>query len=369
MHPDNEKLVSGGYNAAFKERAKMRFIEIQEREKVKSLRPRTSEILPSQHLGTTCSMSPVLALPGIMIDFQRKVLGDDVRNSAFEEALKHAVQPGMTVVDIGAGTGYLSFLARKLGAKECILIEQSAALRLAKKIARENKITGCTFLDAHSIEVNLPPTADIVFSETLGNFALEEHILENLMDAKRFLKSGGTMIPQGLKQFVAPIVRSETLSEIDVWRTIRGGLNFESARSIALQNLYVGKVREGDLLKQGTRSFDAIDFQKKESSVRKGSVEWDIEEDVTIYGFGAWWECTLVPGVILSTSPASPETHWEQIVLPILQPLECRKGDHVRLQIASDTRYRVGLRVRWVATLLRSEKVIVEQAMDNRRGA
>jgi predicted RNA methylase len=40
--------------------------------------------------------------------------------------------------------------------------------------------------------------ADIVISETLGAFALEENIIENMREGKRVLKPKGTLIP-GLK--------------------------------------------------------------------------------------------------------------------------------------------------------------------------
>ena len=55
-----------------------------------------------------------------MLELQRKLLGDRGRNAAFRKALKTAIAPGKSVVlDLGSGTGFLSFLAERLGAKEC----------------------------------------------------------------------------------------------------------------------------------------------------------------------------------------------------------------------------------------------------------
>ncbi len=57
------------------------------------------------------------------IELHRKLLGDRVRNEAFQAALKKVIKPGKTTVaDLGAGTGFLSFLARQLGAQHCTLI-------------------------------------------------------------------------------------------------------------------------------------------------------------------------------------------------------------------------------------------------------
>ena len=83
------------------------------------------------------------------IELHRKLLGDKVRNDAFGAALERAIKPGMTVADIGAGTGFLSFLARRLGAAQCYLYEYTGALELAKELARRNGMTGLTFVNAH----------------------------------------------------------------------------------------------------------------------------------------------------------------------------------------------------------------------------
>ena len=70
------------------------------------------------------------------IELHRKLLGDAGRNQAFHAALKQHITPGVTTVaDLGAGTGFLSFLARRLGAKHCHLIEYSEALALAQTLA------------------------------------------------------------------------------------------------------------------------------------------------------------------------------------------------------------------------------------------
>ncbi len=53
-----------------------------------------------------------------MIEFHRLLLGDKARNDAFTKALTQVIKPGKSIVaDIGSGTGYLSFIASKLGAK------------------------------------------------------------------------------------------------------------------------------------------------------------------------------------------------------------------------------------------------------------
>src|SRR5690349_10531844 len=100
------------------------------------------------------------------IELHRKLLGDAARNDAFFAALKSVIEPGTTrVVDIGAGTGFLSFLARRLGARHCTLIEYADTLELAKDLARANRIEDLTFIQGHSAEVKKPVKAELVVSE------------------------------------------------------------------------------------------------------------------------------------------------------------------------------------------------------------
>jgi protein arginine N-methyltransferase 1 len=62
-------------------------------------------------------------------------------------------------------------------------------------LAFRNNIKNCQFYPFHSRTVTNPIKADIVISETLGSFALDENIIENMEDSKKFLKSGGVLIP------------------------------------------------------------------------------------------------------------------------------------------------------------------------------
>ena len=306
-----------------------------------------------------------------MIDFQRKILADSVRNRAFEKALRKVIRKGeTTVTDIGSGTGFLSFLAAKLGAKKCYLYEHSGALSLSRKIAHANGIKNCVFVPVHSSAVENPVRTDIVLSETLGNFATEEHIIENLEDGKRFLKPGGMLIPGKLEQCVAPVISDRIMREIDPWNDVGFGLNLSAAREVALHNLYVQTILPKDLLKgkDAMQCWDTIDFSRSLNSVRRGKVTWTFSRGATVYGFAAWWNAKLVPGVALSTSPRAQPTHWEQIFLPLLVPLAVRKDDVLRLRITSDSRWSIGLRVQWEALLLRSGKVSQRIAMDMRKG-
>src|SRR5689334_15629289 len=105
------------------------------------------------------------------IEYHRTLLADRVRNAAFHAALQRAIVPCETIVaDIGAGTGFLGFLAAKLRAKRVALYETAEVASVARKLIKHNRLANCRIAQVHSTEVAEPDKVDAVVSETLGNY-------------------------------------------------------------------------------------------------------------------------------------------------------------------------------------------------------
>ncbi|MFZ5757437.1 MAG: methyltransferase domain-containing protein [Pseudomonadota bacterium] len=304
------------------------------------------------------------------IEYQRSILADGVRNRLFEQALKQVVVPGRSVVaDIGSGTGFLTFLAAKAGAKEVLAIEHNEQLMaLAQQLAKKNRIKGVTWFGCNSADVFELPPVDLVMSETLGNHALEENILEILRDAQRFLAPGGTLMPRAIEQFVAPVVNPAYHAELASWDSIGFGLDYSAARSLGFNNLYVRRFAPGDLLGTGER-WDAVDLLGKYSSVRKGEATFTLRKAAAVAGFGNWWRAELVPGLWLSTSPFEAPTHWEQIYFPVPEAIVGKAGDEVSIAIVSDSSSGHGCLLKWAVSHRRAGKVLSKQAGDIRKGS
>ena len=309
------------------------------------------------------------------IELHRKLLGDHPRNAAFRTALQRAIVPGRSsVLDIGAGTGFLSFLARQLGAAHCTLIEYSDALDLAEQLARRNRIDGLSFVRAHSSEFRRALKVDVVVTETLGNFALEEGFLETAVDARRFLKPDSVLIPGQLRQHVAPVLDARLQREIDVWPGVGFDLDLTPARTISLNNMYVRTVHAADLGGDASRAqcWDDLDLRpsaKAPASRRSKTLHWPARSlGPSVHGFALWWDAELLDGITITTSPFAPPTHWEQIYLPLLQPVALQADDTLELTVTCDTRPEVGVRLQWRTRLLRGGKPHQEQSQDSLRG-
>ena len=69
---------------------------------------------------------------------QEKLLLDKIRCDAFREAIQRSVKVGDVVVDLGAGTGLLSFFAAQAGARHVYAIEMSPIAKVAAELIEAN---------------------------------------------------------------------------------------------------------------------------------------------------------------------------------------------------------------------------------------
>ncbi len=307
-----------------------------------------------------------------MIELQRKLMGDSLRNTAFAHALDAAIiRTESTVTDIGAGTGFLSALALQLGAKEVVMYEAGEIAALCEHFMKQNTLKNWKLIRRHSAEVKQPVQTDIVVSETLGNYAYEEHIVEILRDAKRFLKPGGTIIPARVEQWISPVTTARLWDEINVWDRVGYGLDFAEARRLTLNNMYVKSVLPGELFAGGheARLWDTLRAEAPGASRREGRAAWSVREPETVYGFCLHWDAILTADITLSTNPLGEATHWEQIFLPLLTPLKVNPGESLHVELRSDTRYEIGVRVQWTAERCDTTGAVLQScAMDMKDG-
>ena len=307
------------------------------------------------------------------IDYHRALVADRVRNAAFYAALKAVIVPGVTTVaDIGAGTGLLGLMAAKLGAKSVTLYETAEVAGVAARILKANRARNCELIACHSLDMIDPMQVDVVVSETLGNYAFEEHIIPTLTDARRrFLKPGGMLIPSAVAQFVCPVTGARVHRELCAWDDVGFGLDLAIGRTMGLNNAYVRVLAPGELLDGGASAvlWDEVDFSRDVKANRKGEVGWSLGAPTTVYGFATWWSAVLAPGVLLSTSPLEPATHWEQLYFPLLTPIAAASGDKLSVSLRSTSAAEGGTHLAWTALHSdRQGKTISRQAMDLDKG-
>ena len=285
------------------------------------------------------------------IEYHRTLIADRLRIEAFHEALSRVVHKGKTTVaDIGTGTGLLAFLAAKLGAKKVYAYETAEIGAVAVKLKAVNRIKAVELIPGSSTEIIEPVRVDVVVTETLGNFALEEFLVETMNDARaRHLKPGGVLIPNSVEQFACPVVGPRLREELTAWDRVGYGLDLGPARDMSLNNVYIRTLQPAELLGGGkaAQRWDRVDFTQKNRMARRGEMSWQLPKPSTVYGLAVWWTAELVPGVSLTTSPLGAPTHWEQLFFPALEPIEIAAGETLSAEIRSRSSEEGGTEMAW----------------------
>lgn len=260
-----------------------------------------------------------------------QMLSDQHRMDAYQRAIRQVVKADDVVVDLGAGTGILGFLALKAGAKKVYAIEKSESIELAKAIAHQNGVSHqVEFINENSKDVTLPELADIIISETLGSFGVDENTLEFTCDARdRLLKPGGVLLPHAIKLYLTPVEAVHCYKKIDFWRQING-IDFMPAFDVFSKKIMVESIQKKHFLAE-SQLFKAIDFYQAGCHPIESKNYFNIFKKGIIHGVAGWFDLALTDSEILSTSPLKPVTHWKQAFFPIREPVNVIPGDVMEL--------------------------------------
>ena len=108
------------------------------------------------------------------------------------------VRPGDVVLDVGAGSGILSMFAARAGAARVYAVERTTVAVMAQELAAANGFADVIeVIQGDMMDIELPERVDVIVSEWLGGFGIDEGMLPPVIAAReRWLKPGGVMIPR-----------------------------------------------------------------------------------------------------------------------------------------------------------------------------
>ncbi len=167
-----------------------------------------------------------------------RMLDDKIRVEAYRKAIFQTVRKDDVVADIGTGTGILAFFALQAGARKVYAIEKEPIIEVAKRAAKENGFDRICFIHNDSRQTQLPERVDIIVTETVGCFGIDEGITEILHDAQnRFLKNDGKIIPRALSVQAVPVF-FKTQHPFDFLEKPFYGIQNSYLRDLAVNNTY-----------------------------------------------------------------------------------------------------------------------------------
>jgi predicted RNA methylase len=252
----------------------------------------------------------------IPIQYHFNMLSDGARMDGFQRAIELAVRPGMKVVDLGGGTGVLSWFAARQGAEQVWCVEKLPEMARAARAALDDNEDGdrVTVVNVDANEFLPPEPVDVVVCEMLHTGLLREKQLQVIGSFKRrYLERFGghlpAFVPEATLQAVQPVQQD---FEYFGYRTATP--IFQDARCVQPRTVELGP----PLLFQSF-TYDA-DLPTRCA----------MSKPLTIDAEGMFNALRMVTKNVLAVDPATGQTaEWIMgyLVVPIPSPILVHAGD------------------------------------------
>lgn len=283
---------------------------------------------------------------------QQNMLQDHIRTDTYYNAvMSNCVDfHNKIVLDVGAGSGILSFFAAHAGAQRVYAVEASGVAYHAKRLITNNNLDDKIFVIKGLMEaVELPEIVDVIISEPIGTLLFNERMLETFLRAKKWLRSGGKLYPSRANLYVAPFSDSmlyqELMGRASFWNNgYFYGINLSSLYSEAKEEVFGQPVVDTfDIsICLAEPSTHMIDFYTIcDSDLHKIDIPLDFQvtKSGVLHGLAFWFD-VFFDGtnrtVRLSTSPTEPLTHWYQVRCFVNAPLHVCRGQNVKGHVILD---------------------------------
>ena len=277
---------------------------------------------------------------------QQNMLMDQVRTSAYHEAIIGNPQDfaGKVVLDIGTGTGILSFFAVSAGARKVYAVEASDMALKAQMLVEHNGLSDKIQVIRGRIEnVELPEKVDVIISEPMGVMLVHERMMESFIVGRdRFLKPAGRdgeilpcqIYPSSASIFLAPYSDinwyADAVQKIDYWNNANFyGVDMRCLREAAAKSHFsqviVGPIDPKTLM--APAKVFKFDFTRiSRSYIESFSLGFSSSFHKTgiVHGIAGWFNVTFSGSLlekVLSTDPNNETTHWYQAKFPLRDPL------------------------------------------------
>ncbi len=294
------------------------------------------------------------------LEVHRTMICDRVRTEAFRRAIDAVVRPGDIVLDVGAGSGILSVFAARAGAARVYAVERTTIAALAQELAAANGVADIVrVIQGDVMDLELPEHVDVIVSEWLGGFGIDEGMLVPVIAARdRWLRPGGVMLPGSVTAWTA-LVRDRYLAEmVEFLRDKPYDLTFDDlAEKTVNEIIYSGTFRH--LAARDRRSAPAklwttdahIIPLEHAQSPHKAEVRLPVHDHGTANALALWFSAELVPGISLAIGPGDPPTHWGMTTAPLRAPVELTPGMVVDARVRTAPARPVGTWTRWAIAL------------------
>ena len=184
------------------------------------------------------------------------------------------------------------------------------------------------------IDIELPEQVDVIVSEWLGGFGIDEGMLAPVIAARdRWLKPGGVMIPHTVTAWTALVHDRYLADMIEFLREDPFGLKLEVlVEKTVNEIIYSGTFRHlaaDDLRSEPRRLWttnaDRIPLEQAQAPHHAETL-LPVHDHGTANALALWFSAELAPGISLSVGPGDPPTHWGMTTAPLRSAVQLTPG-------------------------------------------
>lgn len=273
---------------------------------------------------------------------QQNMMQDFIRTSTYQRAMlqNHSDFQDKVVIDVGAGSGILSFFAVQAGAKKVYAIEASSMATHAEALVKHNSLSDKVIIIPGKVEeVEIPEMVDVIISEPMGYMLYNERMLESYLHAKKWLKPNGNMFPTSGDLHVAPFfddaLYMEHFSKANFWyQNSFYGVDLSNLRESALEEYFRQPIVDTFdvrilMAKPVTHTVDFLTAAEEDLHRIEIPLHFTVHTAGTVHGLAFWFDVLFkgsnIP-VWLSTAPQEPLTHWYQVRCLLPNPIFVKIG-------------------------------------------
>ncbi len=269
------------------------------------------------------------------------MLRDRIRTGSYRKAIARHVKKNDVVLDLGCGTGILSFFAAQRACRKVYAVEKNPfLLETSKKAAQINKLDRkIKFVRSDIYRLHFEKKIDVLVQEQIGSFLWDEGLLHKVKFIReRFMKKNGRMIPYKIDLHVVPVnYKTKLENSLSFWSKKIYGLSFKNfMREAFLQNLprvfhpHIIHLNSAKSFLADEKLAYSMDLRRDTNIPKKITALFKIRKKSKLTGFCAFFTVHLDSRHHFSTRPKKVNTHWGQIFIPLFNPLKLRRGSKVQ---------------------------------------